>query len=91
MGALFPKIMPAHVNTVTDTGAQSCLWGVEDFYRCGFKDCDLIPVKRTIVAANRDEITILGAILLRLTGTDSRGNPHTAAVMVYITPDTERF
>ena len=60
MGAPFPDIMPAHVNTVTDTGAQFCLWGVKDFYRCGFKDSDLIPVKRTIVAANRQKIQILG-------------------------------
>ena len=87
----FPRIMPSHVNTVTDTGAQSCLWGLKDFYRCGFRDSDLIQVKRTIVAANREEINIVGAILLRLTGTDSRGKAHTAAVMVYVTPDTERF
>ena len=91
MGAPFPNIMPSYVNAVTDTGAQSCLWGLKDFYRCGFKDSDLIPVKRTIVAANREEINILGAILLRLKGTDSKGNVHTAVVMVYVTPDTQRF
>ena len=68
------------VNTVTDTGAQSCLCGVKDFYRCGFKDTDLVPVARIIVAANREEITVLGTILLRLRGTDSQGN-HTLSYL----------
>ena len=91
MGAPHPDIMPTHETAVSDTGAMSCLWGLENFYRCGFKDSDLIPVKRTIVAANREKINILGAILLRLSGTDALGNTHTAAVMVYVTPDTNIF
>ena len=70
LGAPHPDIMPSHETAVTDTGAMSCLWGVSNFYRCGFKDSDLIPVERTIVAANKEKINILGAILLRLSGTD---------------------
>ena len=50
-GVARPKIKPSHVTVVTDTGAQSCLWSLDDFYRCGFKDSDLLPVKRTMVAA----------------------------------------
>ena len=91
MGAPHPDIMPSHETAVTDTGAMSCLWGQTNFYRCGFKDSDLIPVKRTIIAANREKINILGAVFLRLSGTDALGNTHTAAVMVYVTPDTNRF
>ena len=56
--------MASYVTAVTDTGAQSCLWGITDFYRCGFKDADLIPVKRTVIAANQDEIEISGATWL---------------------------
>ena len=91
IGAPFPDIMPSYVSVVTDTGAQSCLWSLADFYRCGFKDSDLIPVKRTMVAANQEEIEIAGAIFVRLSGKDSLGNVHTAAVMAYVSPSTTKF
>ena len=34
MGATCPRIAPSYVTVVADTGAQSCLWGLRDFYRC---------------------------------------------------------
>ena len=86
-----PQVPPSDVSTVSDTGAQSCLWGLIEFYRCGFRDSDLRPVRRTILAANREEIEIVGAILLRLTGTADDGTTHTARVMVYVSPNTRKF
>ena len=62
-----------------------------NFYRAGFKDSDLIPVKRTMYAANREKIHISGAILLRVSGTDNLGDTYTAVVMVYVSPDTNKF
>ena len=91
VGVAFPDIMPSYVTVVTDTGAQSCLWGLQDFYRCGFKDSDLTPVKRTMVAANREEIKISGAIFVRLEGTDDLGDTYSAPVMAYVSPSTKRF
>ena len=76
-----PKIELTDVTTVTDTGAQSCLWGFLEFHRCGLKDSDLRPVRRAIRAANR-EIIIAGAIFLRLTGTAEDSTIHTARLMV---------
>ena len=58
-----PKIKPCNVSVVTDTGAQSALWSLQDFYKCGFKDADLLPVKQTMRAANMEEIEISGAVL----------------------------
>ena len=86
-----PEVKPKEVSTVTDTGAQSCLWGLLGFYACGFKDSDLRPVRRTIRAANREEIEIAGAILLCLTGTADDSTTHTARVMVYVSPSTRKF
>ena len=70
---------------------MSCLWGLLNFYRAGFKDSDLIPVKRTMVAANKEPINISGAILLRVSGKDNLGDTYTAAVMAYVSPDTTKF
>ena len=86
-----PKIVPCDVCVVTDTGAQSCLWGLSDFLRCGFKQTDLIPVKHTLYAANKEKIEISGAILIRLSGTDDHGELRTAAIMAYVSPRTQRF
>ena len=90
-GVECPKITPSNVSVVTDTGAQSVLWGLKGFYKCGFKDTDLIPVKRTMRAANMEEIEISGAVFIRLTGTDNTGNKHTAPIMAYVSPSTEKF
>ena len=48
-------------------------------------------MKRTLLAANREEIEICGAVFLRLTGSDSNGVEYTAPVMVYVSPSTQRF
>ena len=86
-----PSIKNPSIVAVTDTGAQSCLWGLQEFLRCGFSQSDLIPVNHTIYAANREEILVKGAIFLRLTGRTDAGVPHTAIVMVYVSPCTNRF
>ena len=91
VGASFPKIAPSHVTIVTDTGAQSCLWGLQDFYRCGFRKSDLLPVRRVMIAANREEIQIEGVLLVRLSGEDARGRSYTAPIMAYVSPSTHRF
>ena len=51
----------------------------------------MIPVKHTIYAANREEIRVEGAIFLRLSGETTEGTLRTAAVLVYISPSTNRF
>jgi len=44
-GVECPKVNPLLVTVVTDTGAQSCSWSQQEFYRSGFTDRDLFPVK----------------------------------------------
>ena len=91
IGGTCPNVVPKYVTVVTDTGAQSCLWSLLDFYRCGFIDSDLLPVKRTMQAANMEDITIAGAVFIRLSGNDSAGNIHTAPIMAYVSPSTQKF
>ena len=86
-----PVMKPRKIEVVTDTGAQSCLWGLQKFFQSGFKKPDLIPVKHELFAANKEKIPVLGAILLKLSGYSPDGNPHSAGVMVYVRPSTNRF
>ena len=66
LGLKCPRITPTYIEVVTDSGAQSCLWRLGAFYRCGFEASDLIQVKHRINAANQMPINIVGAIILRL-------------------------
>ena len=50
-----------------------------------------MPVTRTMVAANRVAIDIRGAIFICLSGRSSSGKLFTAPIMVYISPDTDKF
>ena len=86
-----PSIDPFELSVVADTGAQSCLWGLNNFLRSGFTEADLIPVHHSLYAANKVEIPVSGAILLRLSGLSPTGQTHTAAVMVYVSPSSNKF
>ena len=87
----FPKIAPKHVDVVVDSGAQSCLWSRREFIRSGFNPKGLIPVRHIMKAANAAPIKIDGAILLRLSGHNKDGKDIEAAVMTYISPDSNDF
>ena len=44
-----------------------------------------------MLAANREEIQIEGAIFVRLSGEDAQGGTYTAPVMAYVSPSTQKF
>lgn len=83
-------------NTVTipcmaDTGCQSCLAGIKVLRRIGLSKSNLIPVTMKMHAANNKGITILGAVIMRLSGTDPLGNNHSTRQIVYITDSSDRM
>ena len=74
LGMPYPKVKVTYLDTVSDTGAQLCLWSRKECMNSGFHKEDLIPVKRTVQAANRTQITVDGAVIVRLSGKDGDGN-----------------
>ena len=61
-----PRQNYCKINVVTDTGVQSCLWDLDNYIKYCFKKSKFLPVKRKIVAANREQIEITGAIFMEL-------------------------
>ena len=90
-GISYPAIAPKHVDVVIDSGAQSVLCPRETFLKSGFSLKDLIPVRHIMKAANTAPISIDGAILIRLSGTNTDGKQIEAAVMAYVSPDANHF
>ena len=81
-----PDIKPMSLEGVADSGAQSCLLSLRQFYKCGFKKSHLVPVKLKMEAANRKSIGILGAIFLTISASG-----QTTHAMVYVSPDVQGF
>ena len=91
LGLNHVSITPFHIDVVTDSGAQSCVWSLKGFILSGFKMTDLIPIEHSMAAANKSPIKVEGAIVLRLSGQDDNGETHDCAVVVYISSDVEDF
>ena len=86
-----PTITPKHITALADSGAQSCLWSMNNFLAVGFQKSDLLPVSVDLVAANKSPITIEGAILLRLQGKSPDGTKHSCPTMVYVSKQARGF
>ena len=87
-----PTTKPTKVTVVTDSGCQSSLIGLKVMYKLGLKKSCLVPVKGKMSAINGEGINILGAVFLRLEGTDtSTGQSVQTAVMAHATESTDRF
>ena len=81
----------ATISAIADTGCQSCLAGKNNLPKLGLKAADLIPVTTKMRSAGNDSITILGAIFLRISGTDTHGMVLTTHQMTYVSNHTSGF
>ena len=81
----FPLGVPqarSFVSTMAVTGCQSCLAGLKVVKKLGVSVKDLIPVNIKMQAANNDNIRILGATILRLSGKNNEGEERQTRQMV---------
>ena len=76
---------------MADTGCQSCLAGIKIAHRLGLNEGNLIPVTLKMHAANNRNIKILGATILRFSGTNSAGEMLKTRQVVYITDSSDKL
>lgn len=76
---------------MTDTGCQSCLAGLTVVKKLDVSVRDLIPVNIKMQAANNDNIRILGATILRLSGKNNEGEERSTRQMVYMKDNTDKL
>ncbi len=79
------------VNCIVDSGAQSNMWSLDDFHRCGFSDRDLEPVRLKISAANGQPLVIAGAFRAELQGTSPDGRLVKCQSLVYVSQSVRHF
>jgi len=82
---------PIIMRAMADTGCQSCLIGFKQIQRLGLTKHDLINANMRIHAANNQAIKILGAVILRITGTGQDGQQRETRQFSYVTNDADKF
>lgn len=85
-----PKHTSSMVTVMPDTGCQSCLAGIRLISALNIPRSRLIPVRLQMSAANRSSINILGAAIVRFSGSNKRANITTRQI-VYITDSTDKI
>ena len=86
-----PETMQSHaIEAMADTGCQSCLASETLIQKLGIKREHLIKVRLQMKTANKQQVEILRAILVRFRGTDHGGATRETRQMVYITTETDR-
>ena len=72
------------IPTVTDTGCQSSIIGMQVVHRLGYSEADLIPTKMRMKAIDQNNIAVQGAIILRLSGRDQHGNVYETVQICFV-------
>ena len=80
----------ATVSGVADTGAQSNLWGLDDFKQKGFREADLKSVRLQISAANKLPLKIIGAFRAQIKGMTANDN-ICCSTIIYVSSSVSGF
>ena len=72
------------IRGIADTGAQSNLWGYEDFMAAGFHKSELHPVTSTFCTADKNPLSVVGAFRATLEGTAPSGDVIACRALVYV-------
>ena len=79
------------IDVMVGTGCQSRVIGVRHLTRLGLKKEDLKPATMGITAANNNCISVLGAVILLISGSLANGSTKETRQVVYVTPATDKF
>ena len=79
------------IKAMADTGCQSCLAGTTLLSKLGLDKRHLNPVQMKMTAANNRGIEIVGATILRISGTSPSRKSMETRQIVYFTDSTDRL
>ena len=81
----------ANVRAIADTGAQSNLWGLEDFKRAGFSELELRNTSISLTAANKNPISVRGEFAGHFQGDSPDGTTISCIDTVFVSPSVTGF
>ena len=69
-GIAHREVRPTNITAVADSGCQACLMGLQQLYKMGLQKSDLCRIRSTATSINGNNLNVIGAIVLRLSGMD---------------------
>lgn len=79
------------VTALPDSGAQVTVGGPDLIHTLGVTKNKLIPVSQQISAANNGQLSLLGGILLDISGKDKDGKTYISSQLVYIADGVKKL
>ena len=84
------KHKTTNTKALVDTGAQMVVMGIKTVYAMGLGRKHIMPVGMTIKAANTGGLTLLGGILVRISGKNQGGVERITRQLAYVAEEVER-
>ena len=75
---------------LTDTGAQMVVISPKIVQSMGLSSKNIIPVKMKIKAANMGGLTLLGGVLVKISGKSDNGVVRSSQQLAYVAKEVER-
>ena len=79
------------IAAIADTGAQTNLWGFDDFSKAGYGTVRLQKPSVKLFAANKQAIDVVGGLEVELSGQTPLGDMVSCKAMVYISKSVSGF
>ena len=84
MKPFFAQAVAVSITAIADTGAQTNLWGWDDFVRAGYSKLSLQKSFVKLSAANKQNIDVVGGFRAEFFGESPNGNKVSCQAMVYV-------
>ena len=84
------RVKSSQVNALVDTGAQMVVMGIKTVYSMGMGRKHIMPVGMKIKAANTGGLTLLGGVLIKISGTSPKGVTRVTRQLAYIAEEVDR-
>lgn len=78
------KLKSINVSLVADTGCQSTIIPLKTAHALGFREQDLLPVRLTMRGAIKEDLGVMGGIIVNVTTKDTSNSTRSAPLFCYV-------
>ena len=78
------SLSPHTTLMVADSGCQSCIMPVQSVYATGLRNCDIMPVLLTMRGAIREDLGVIGGVVMVISTHDKANELRSTKQLVYV-------
>ena len=84
------KLTSVTMSMVADTGCQSTIIPLKSAYKLGIQNKDILPVKLIMRGAIKEDLGVMGGIIVYISITHSSGNARSTRLLCYVSDTMEK-